>query len=134
MGIGERLVDLAPAIGEERQRARAGDLGVELAGQTSAQLGQRSARMVALGQLIERLVEASSRSNSGIAVAHDGRYLQSAHLLLPVSLKTELDSWIVSGRRSIRDWLRTHEIGLADFSDNPDAFANINTPDDLDDA
>lgn len=84
--------------------------------------------------LVERLVEASSRSTSGIAVAHDGRFLQSAHLLLPVSLKTELDSWIVSGRRSIRDWLQTHEIGLADFSDNPDAFTNINTPDDLDDA
>ncbi|MDX1346084.1 MAG: molybdenum cofactor guanylyltransferase MobA [Sedimenticolaceae bacterium] len=82
---------------------------------------------------VERLVEASERSASGIAVAHDGRRLQSAHLLLPVSLKTELDSWIVSGRRSIKDWLQTHDISLADFSDQPAAFTNINTPDDLDD-
>jgi molybdenum cofactor guanylyltransferase len=84
--------------------------------------------------LVDRLVEASCRSRSGIGVAHDGRHLQSAHLLLPVSLMTELDCWIVSGRRSIREWLHMHEIGLADFSDTPDAFNNINTPDDLDDA
>ena len=82
----------------------------------------------------ERLVEASARSNSGIAVAHDGKHLQSAHLLLPVSLVPELDSWIVSGRRSIKEWLGIHDIGLADFSGDPDAFTNINTPDDLEDA
>lgn len=82
----------------------------------------------------ERLVEASARSNSGITVAHDGKHLQSAHLLLPVSLMPELDSWIVSGRRSIKEWLGIHDIGLADFSGDPDAFTNINTPDDLDDA
>jgi molybdopterin-guanine dinucleotide biosynthesis protein A len=46
----------------------------------------------------------------------------------------ELDSWIVSGRRSIKEWLGIHDIGLADFSGDPDAFTNINTPDDLDDA
>ena len=82
---------------------------------------------------VERLIEASGRSGSGIAVAHDGKYLQSAHLLLPVSYIAELDSCIVSGRRSIKEWLHAHEIGLADFSDHPAAFTNINTPDDLDD-
>lgn len=83
---------------------------------------------------VQRLVEASDRSGSGIAVAHDGKRLQSAHLLLPVCCMAEIDSWIVSGRRSIKEWLQAHEIGLADFSDNPAAFININTPDDLDDA
>ena len=81
--------------------------------------------------LVRRLVDAANDAGKKIAVVHDHERLQPAHALLPVSLKHELDSWIVSGRRSIQEWLTLYDFAVADFSDKSGAFINLNTPSDL---
>lgn len=82
--------------------------------------------------LVQRLMDAANAANRQIAVAHNGEELQAAHLLLPVSMKTGIDSWLVSGRSSIRDWLMKHDFALVDFSDQPQAFYDIDSPADID--
>jgi molybdopterin-guanine dinucleotide biosynthesis protein A len=82
--------------------------------------------------LVLRLATALEREGAEIAVAHDGKRLQPAHALVPVSLKGDLRDYLQEGHRKLGAWLKTHRLALADFSDNPSAFANINTQADLD--
>lgn len=83
------------------------------------------------GDLARRLADAANAAGKQIAVAHDGTQLQLAHLLLPASAQAGIDAWLASGRRSIRGWLEQQEFVLADFSDRPQAFDDIDSPADL---
>lgn len=81
--------------------------------------------------LVERLLEELNRSEKAIVVIHDGERLQPAHVLLPVSLRSDLETWLSSGGNKVREWLAGHGYAIADFSDETDAFANINTRSEL---
>jgi molybdopterin-guanine dinucleotide biosynthesis protein A len=56
--------------------------------------------------------------------------MQPVHALLPVTLLADLKSFLDSGERKIDRWYARHDYALADFSDKPETFLNINTPDD----
>jgi len=62
-----------------------------------------------------------------IAVASDGHRLQPVHALIPTSLASSLDDFLAGGGRRVDRWYACHRTAIADFSDQPDAFANINT-------
>ena len=80
--------------------------------------------------LVKRLQQALRETDATIAVAHDGHRLQPVYALLPVDLLTSLTIFLENGQRKIDQWYAEHTMALADFSDTPHTFVNINTPDD----
>jgi len=79
------------------------------------------------GDLVERLIFASNEENAEIAVAHDGDRMQPVYSLIPVTLTESLGDFLDSGERKIDLWYKQHRVALADFSDCPETFRNINT-------
>ena len=82
--------------------------------------------------LVERLVSARAREDAEIAVAHDGHRLQPVYALIPVSLRSSLQAYLDGGDRKIDLWYARHRMALADFSDVPATFVNVNTPEERD--
>jgi len=66
-----------------------------------------------------------------ITVAHDGERLQPVHALIPVALIDSLEAFLANGDRKIDLWYAKHKLVLVDFSDQPDAFFNINKKEQL---
>lgn len=83
------------------------------------------------GDLVTRLSQAVISAHRPLAVVHDGTGLQPAFCLLHHSLTDKLQQYLEQGGRKTGDWLRQLNPALADYSDNPDAFININSPADL---
>lgn len=81
---------------------------------------------------VSQLCNALNDSDAELAIAHDGERMQPVHALIPVSLKASLDSFLQSGDRKIDRWYAQHTYALADFSDTPEIFNNINTKEQLD--
>ena len=84
--------------------------------------------------LVARLSEALLREAADISVAHDGRRMQPVFCLLKRSLGASLNAYLGAGGRKIDHWFARHKLARADFSDRPGAFANINTPADIEQA
>lgn len=80
--------------------------------------------------LSERLCAALAAQDREIAVAADGKRMQPVHALLPVALAPSLRGFLASGEHKIRRWYARHGVALADLSDRPGAFANINSAED----
>ena len=79
------------------------------------------------GDLVERLISSLNDNSAEIAVAHDGERMQPVYSLIPVALSDSLDAFLESGERKIDLWYKQHRVALADFSDCPETFRNINT-------
>jgi molybdopterin-guanine dinucleotide biosynthesis protein A len=77
--------------------------------------------------LVARL-EAARDGQADVAVAHDGARLQPVFLLAPAALAPDLRAWLLEGGRKVDQWLARHTVAEADFRDVPEAFRNINTP------
>jgi molybdenum cofactor guanylyltransferase len=84
------------------------------------------------GDLVERLISSLTDNNAEIAVAHDGVRMQPVYSLIPVTLSNSLGRFLDSGERKVQLWYKQHRVALADFSDCPEAFRNINTSAQLD--
>ncbi len=81
--------------------------------------------------LVQRLAQAVITTRRPLAVVHDGIHLQPTFCLLHQSLRTSLQSYLQHGGRKTGEWLRQQDPALADYTDYPDAFININTAQDL---
>ncbi len=79
--------------------------------------------------LAARLARALEGNRAEACVAHDGTRSQHACALLRRELKSDLEDYLTEGGRALGRWLQRHRLTRADFSDCPEAFANINTPD-----
>ena len=80
--------------------------------------------------LAQRLAAALTQADTEIAVARDAERLQPVHALLPVALAPRLHRYLAAGERRIDTWYAQHRLALADFSDCPLGFANLNAPQD----
>ncbi|MFZ1573772.1 MAG: molybdenum cofactor guanylyltransferase MobA [Chromatiaceae bacterium] len=80
--------------------------------------------------LAQRLAAALTQADTEIAVARDAERLQPVHALLPVALAPSLHRYLAAGERRIDTWYAQHRLALADFSDCPLGFANLNAPQD----
>ena len=106
-----------------------------LAGFVSALTNARTGHVVTVpcdgpfiaDDLVERLIRALTSNNADIAVAHDGERMQPVYSLMPTRLSTSLMSFLDTGERKIDRWYEQLKVALADFSDCPDTFRNINT-------
>ena len=79
---------------------------------------------------VQTMIDALENEGAELAVAHNGERLQPVHALLPCSLRPNLLDYLEKGDRKIDLWYQTHRMAVADFSHCPEAFHNINTPDD----
>ena len=71
----------------------------------------------------------SLKEDSQIAVAHDGKWMQPTFCLLHRNLADSIEQYLASGERKTGNWMHQQQAINVDFSDQKEAFANINTPD-----
>lgn len=79
--------------------------------------------------LVTRLYAACITAGSDIAVASDGELRQPVFLLARASLAPSLQAYLEGGDRKADRWVCQLHAALADFSDQPDTFLNVNDPD-----
>ena len=81
--------------------------------------------------LVSRLSQSLAANNAELAVAHNGERLQPVFALLSGNLLASLETYLHEGGRKIDHWYEQHVMSVVDFSDQPEAFMNINTPEDV---
>lgn len=131
----ERYAGMGYPVIEDRHSGFSGPL----AGMASALSAMRTRYLVTVPcdspalpqELVDRLLDARAEAGAELAVAHDGTRMQPVFALLQGSLLPSLERFLDAGGRKIDQWYAQHRIALADFSDQPGAFTNVNTPEDL---
>jgi molybdopterin-guanine dinucleotide biosynthesis protein A len=81
--------------------------------------------------LATRLIAAIAGTGANLAVASDGASLQPVYALVPVGLVPSLERRLAARQHRAEDWIRSHQPAIADFTDQPMAFANANTAADI---
>ncbi len=81
--------------------------------------------------LVRRLAEAMQKSNAEIAVAHNGERMQPVFSLLDTRLLNSLEAFLGRGERKIDLWFGEQRTTVVDFSDRPETFINVNTPEEV---
>lgn len=82
------------------------------------------------GTLVETLYRALNDVQADISVAHDGTRMQPVFALLRCELLPDLLAYLDKGGRKIDTWYDRQHLAIADFTDSPDTFLNLNTPED----
>ncbi|ANG62025.1 hypothetical protein A8C75_05660 [Marinobacterium aestuarii] len=77
-----------------------------------------------------QMIAHSQAAPDQIVVVHDGDYLQTLHLIVPVAKAASLNLFRTTGRRAVRGWLE-QEGYVECRCDDPVEFMNINTLDAL---
>jgi molybdenum cofactor guanylyltransferase len=80
--------------------------------------------------LVKRLATGLSDAGADIAVAHDGKRLQPVYAMLHRRVLPDLRLALEQGERKIDRWYPRNHWITVDFSDIPEQFNNINTPED----
>ena len=78
--------------------------------------------------MAQRLLEPLIQDNASISVAHDGERVQAMFAVMKKELVTDLSAFLASGQRKTQYWYRRQTVVEVDFSDTPEIFLNINTP------
>lgn len=84
-----------------------------------------------LVQRFQAVSPGQERHQATCKVAHDGKHLQPLCSMLSTSLGDSLVEFFSSGQRAVKDWILDINPAIVDFSDTPQSFKNINSPDDL---
>lgn len=83
------------------------------------------------GDLVARLYNTLEHRDAEICVAHDGTRTHPVFLLLRRDLVGSVLAFLDSGERKIDKWFVNHRLAVCDFSDQPEAFMNVNHPHEL---
>ncbi|MFW1677108.1 molybdenum cofactor guanylyltransferase MobA [Pontibacter sp. JAM-7] len=81
--------------------------------------------------LLSRLWQASGREQCSVVVAHDGERLQPVVVLLRRDVLASLQQALHNGERKVGRWVMDQHPAVVDFSDQADAFINLNRPEEL---
>lgn len=81
--------------------------------------------------LARRFADILMREKTRIAVAEAGGRLQPAHAMMATDLRTDLAQALAAGERKVMRWVQKHPYSVVNFDDHPDAFINMNTPEEL---
>ena len=81
--------------------------------------------------LTERMLLAINETGADACTVSDGDRLHPVVLLVKRKLLAGLRDYLESGGRKVHDWFYGVTHCSADFSDQPHAFVNINTPEQL---
>lgn len=85
-------------------------------------------------ELAQRLLDGLREEGAKIAAAHDGERLQPVFALIHRDLLPPLEDYLASGDRKLGLWIRQQQAAMVDFSDQPEAFFNVNSPQELKEA
>jgi molybdenum cofactor guanylyltransferase len=80
--------------------------------------------------LADKLNTALLEQDAELSVASDSERMQPVFAMLRRHLLPSLLAYLDDGGRKIDTWYAEHKMALADLSDSPDTFININTPED----
>ena len=80
---------------------------------------------------VRRMFRLAASDSTRLAAARGGGRLQPVYALLHCSLAPSLESYLDRGERKIDRWFGQHDLSVVDFTDDPDMFENINTPEQL---
>jgi molybdopterin-guanine dinucleotide biosynthesis protein A len=83
------------------------------------------------GALLARLRTRLAEEGAEVCAAHDGVRIHPVFLLAQRRLAADLADYLASGQRKVETWLRSRRLALADYSDHPELFANVNTAEEL---
>lgn len=78
--------------------------------------------------LVKRMLDTLQQSQADTCTVDDGERLHPVILLVRRTVAPSLNEYLASGKRKVHDWFYSTRHCIADFSDQPDAFININTP------
>ncbi|WP_428614431.1 molybdenum cofactor guanylyltransferase MobA, partial [Shewanella sp.] len=78
--------------------------------------------------LVQRMLSAIQAEGAEMAVASDGKREQPVVLLMKPALRESMKAFLDAGERKIDFWYAKHHCVVCDFSDQPNAFVNVNTP------
>ncbi len=81
--------------------------------------------------LVEQLHSAIQDSSANSSVAHSGESIQPVFALFKKSAEPALRRFVQAGESKVRLWHHQNSSVVVDFSDTPEAFLNINTPEQL---
>ena len=81
--------------------------------------------------LAARMLNYAHQKQARAVLVHDGQYRQPTYNLIHKTLLTELNQSLTNNEHKLGKWLMDHGACSLDYSDQPDAFINVNTPDDL---
>lgn len=81
--------------------------------------------------LAQRLVDSLESESSDISVAHNGDRMQPVFCLIKKELLSSMTDFLDEGERKIDKWFKRHKLSIADFSDIPKTFDNLNTHADI---
>jgi molybdenum cofactor guanylyltransferase len=76
---------------------------------------------------LQKLLSVRAEHDADVAVAFDGERLHPVFLAIKTSLKNSLKNYLASGQRKMDSWLEQQQMVMADFSNEPDLFININS-------
>jgi len=135
-------------INANRNQTRYAEFGYQvISDEDSGYLGPLAGMITAMGQtqadyllvvpcdcpllptdLVERMLSQIEKENADLAVASDGQREQPVILLLKPELRDSMKAFLDAGERKIDFWYAKHHCAVTDFSDQPNAFINVNTP------
>jgi molybdopterin-guanine dinucleotide biosynthesis protein A len=78
-----------------------------------------------------RMAARARSTGAELLYVFDGEYKQPAYLMIHRGLADNLRGYLQDGGRKIDPWLKLNQALAVDFSDQKQAFRNINTPEDL---
>jgi molybdenum cofactor guanylyltransferase len=81
--------------------------------------------------LAARLHARIAETDAQIGVADSGGQLEPVFALIDCALLPSLVAYLQAGDRKIDRWYEQHRLVTVDFSDRPEMFLNLNTPQDL---
>jgi len=81
--------------------------------------------------LATRMLAAIEKEQADLCVAHDGERLHPVFALINRNRINSLTKYLNSGERAVHRWCKQQRLAIADFSDQPKAFINVNTPEEL---
>ncbi len=81
--------------------------------------------------LAQRLMTSLETENADISVAHNGERMQPVFCLMKKELMSSMNNFLSQGERKIDKWFNQHALAIADFSDIPKTFDNLNTIEDI---
>ncbi len=84
--------------------------------------------------LASRMLRTLQDNTADVCTVNDGERLHPVIMLVRSSVAPKLREYLQSGNRKVHDWYYSMAHCSADFSDQPRAFTNINTPEQLQEA
>jgi molybdenum cofactor guanylyltransferase len=81
--------------------------------------------------LVHKLYSTLQDEAADICTAHSNGRLQPVFTLMKSELLTSMLDFLNNGERKIDKWFEKHHLAIADFSEQPDTFINVNSVEEL---